>query len=204
MKKRTLGVLCVTGCGAGLLVAGLSAEPPSWINTDPDKAMEAMMAAGTPGEPHEFLGQSIGDFDCTMRMWMDPSAPPMEFKASAKRYWKIEGKWVGEDFECPDMMGMGSFTGFGITGWSNVRKQFVSTWCDSMTTSLMTMHGSISADMKTMTLIGEMDEPMTGEIGKAVMAKTRIIDDDHSRFEMYEILYGEPFKVMEIEYTRKK
>mgnify|MGYP001269884827 CR=1 FL=1 len=203
MRKMIVagGALLVAGvCGA--VVAGARLEPPSWLNSDMDKGMQAWEESAKLGEPHEYLGKSLGEYDVVMRMWMDPSGAPMESKGTAKRYWKIEGRWLMEDLK-GEVMGQ-PYQGFGITGWDNTRKQFVTTWSDNMSTSLMVARGSISADMKTMTMIGEMDEPMTGEIGKAVMYKSIEKSPDVQVFQAYEILYGEPVKVMEIEYTRKK
>ncbi|MCC6284108.1 MAG: DUF1579 domain-containing protein [Phycisphaerales bacterium] len=202
MNRKT-GLALVGAVVAGGAIA-TAVNPPEWLGTrTEEEAMQAMMEAGRLHGPHEFLGKTLGTYDCVMKFWMDPSQPPMEAKATAVRSWKIEGRWVQEDFSCPDLMGQ-PFQGYSLMGWDNIRRQFVTTWCDSMTTSLMVQHGSISRDMKTITSIGEMDEPTTGEIGKPVKYVTRQIDDDHAVLEAYEILYGDEFKVMEITYARRK
>ncbi len=48
-----------------------------------------------------------------------------------------------------------------------------------------------------------MDEPMTGEMGKAIRVSITVDSKDRHRMQMSEILYGDPFTVMELTYTRK-
>ena len=133
-------------------------------------------------------------------MWMDPAAEPMTSKGSATIEPLLGGRYIRERFK-GDMMGQ-AFEGESTTGFDNVKRQFVTTWLDSMSTGIMTMKGSISPDGKTLTFIGEMDEPMSGEMGKAIKMVTVIESADRHTGAMYEILYGKEFKVMEIAYTR--
>jgi len=94
--------------------------------------------------------------------------------------------------------------GLGLTGYDNNRKLYSMMWTDSMSTGFHTGSGNLSQDGKTMTIFGTMDEPMTGEIGKMVRYTTRVISPDRFVFEIHEVLYGDPFKVVEIQYTRRK
>ncbi len=164
-------------------------------------AQEAWMKTIEPGLAHEFLATFAGEWNITTRMWLDPSDPPQESKGTSTatmvfggRYLKEEmnGEFFGEPFE-----------GMGMSGYDNNRQLFVSTWCDSMGTGIFTSYGSIDESGKVLTYIGTMDEPMSGEIGKAVKMTLTRNDEDHHTFSMYEILYGDPFKVFEIEYSRK-
>ena len=110
------------------------------------------------------------------------------------------GRFIRERFKA-DMMGQ-PFEGESTTGYDNNKKQFVSTFIDSMSTGMTHMKGSISPDGRTLTFIGEMDEPMSGEMGKAFRIRITVESADTHTMEMSEILYGEPFKVMEVTYTR--
>ncbi len=154
------------------------------------------------GPAHEFLQQSfVGEWDLEIKMWMDPQGEPMASKGTATVESMFDGRFVRERVEA-DMMGQ-PWQGEGTTGYDNAKKQFVSTWMDSMGTGIMLMKGSISPDGKTLTFIGDMDEPMTGEMGKAIRISITVESKDRHRMEMFEILYGDPIKVMELTYTRR-
>lgn len=163
--------------------------------------MQAWMEAGTPGLAHEILAISAGEWDAVNRVWMAPGAEPMESTASASMELVMDGRFVKTRYE-GSIMGA-PFTGMGLMGYDNTRKLFTSLWIDSMSTSMSMAYGSLDETGTILTFVGTMDEPTTGEIGKSYKQVLRMIDEDHSVFEMWEILYGEPFKVMEIEYTRK-
>ena len=51
-------------------------------------------------------------------------------------YRNLDGRYIKVDV-AGDMPGMGPFTGFGLTGFDNVSKKFVSTWVDNMGTGMM-------------------------------------------------------------------
>lgn len=155
---------------------------------------------GEPTPAHAWLEHFIGEWDVTNYLYMEPGGEPQQSKASATCAWKIPGKWVEESFE-GSMMGM-PFSGFGMTGFDNVKKQYVGTWMDTMGSGLYVSYGSVSPDMKVLTMFGKMDEPMTGEMGKTIMHQVTIHSEDHHTFEMYEVVYGEPFVVMKMDYRR--
>ena len=100
-------------------------------------------------------------------------------------------------------MGM-PFTGMGFTGYDNIKKKYVGTWMDTMTTSMMISSGTANADGKSYTFTSTMDDPMTGK-SSPVKETVTIVDDDHHTLEMWSPgPDGKMFKTMEIAYTRKK
>lgn len=171
-------------------------------HADPDEMMAKWMQLMQPGPMHNYLATSIGEWETNAKFWMGgPAAPPTESTGTSTIRWKIEGRFIEEEYRS-QMMGM-PMLGFGTFGYDNFKKQFVGTWIDSMGTGISAMRGSISPDGKVLTMFGEMDEPMTGEIGKAIMYRTTKHNENNHTFEMFEIVYGEPFKVIEINYNRK-
>lgn len=166
------------------------------------EAFAAYAELQQPSEHHAELAKWIGEWDCQVSVMMDPDAPPMQSRGSATFSWLHEGLWVKQEFR-GEMMGQ-AFNGFGISGYDNFRKQYVDMWVDSMSTSMTTMRGSTMPGSDVVAMFGEMDEPMTGEIGKIVRNVITHHSDDHATFEMQEVMYGEPFTVMQIEYRRRK
>ncbi len=167
----------------------------------PDMAMvmEAMNKAMAPGEHHDFLAGMVGEWTYTSTMWMDPSQPPMKTSGKATKSMILGGRYL-QDSASGEMMGM-AFHGRGVTGYDNVQKQFVSTWIDNMGTGVMVSHGQ--RDGNTLTLEGEMADPMSGQMMNVRMV-TRVVDADRHLLEMYMVLPDAPdLKSMEIEYVRK-
>jgi hypothetical protein len=103
-----------------------------------------------------------------------------------------------------NMMGM-PFEGHGLDGFDNVTKKFVSTWADSTGSGIMSLEGSYDAATKSVTLTGNMTDPVAG---KPTPVKMVAKDTDANNFvlEMHATNQkdGKMFKCMEIAYTRAK
>lgn len=171
----------------------------------PDEAamMAEYMKMIAPGPEHEAMAKHVGNWTSVNKMWMDPKAPPMESKGSESCKMIMGGRVCQSEYK-GDMMGM-SFEGQGTMGYDKFKKQYWMTWIDNMGTSVSTAWGTASADGKTITMTGKMDDPMTGKMNKDVKYITKIQDDDHYTFEIWDEV-GTPaeFKVMEMTYTRAK
>lgn len=168
----------------------------------PDPAMEAMIKAGTPGDPHKKLDVFTGTWETEITMWMAPGAPPAKSRGVAENRMIMDGRYLeqrykGEFFGEP-------FEGIGYTGYDNVRKQYWGTWMDNMSTAMMVSTGALSADGKTWTFKGTTPDPMTGK-DSWVDEKITVSDADHHTMEMWGPgPDGKSYKMMEIAYTRKK
>ena len=203
MAKRFAGILL-----AGLAVAVFATaqdKPKPKAGAKPaadEKAMmDAMMKASTPGENHKKMEAFVGTFDAKVKMWEKPGGPPQESTGTSDGKSVIGGRYVQETFQ-GTMMGQ-PFTGMGMTGYDNVQKKYVSTWADSMGTGIMVSTGKPDASGKGMEMTGSAPDPMTGKM-MTLKQKMTIADNDHHKFEMWgPAPDGKPYKVMEIEYTRK-
>ncbi len=170
--------------------------------TDP-QAMQEFLRLTSPSEHHEFLKRLEGTWDCTLRVWASgPESAATESKGKMVSKVIMDGRFLLDNFE-GEMMGQ-PFTGLGLTGYDNFKKQYVSTWADSMGTAILTMCGSVSRDGDTLTMYGKMDEPMTGEHEKMVKFVHTFQDADHNTFAIYDLVQGEDAKMFEIDYERAK
>lgn len=167
--------------------------------SDPN-AMANYMKAIEKGAAHEFLALMEGTFEATNRVWMDPAGEPIVSKAKAEHRMIMDGRYLKMTYE-GDMMGM-PFTGEGVFAYDNNRRAFRGTWIDSMSTGIAVSQGNMSRDGASLNMVVEMDEAITGEMAKSFLQKWKLADDGTIVLEMWEILYGEPFKVMEITYER--
>ncbi len=167
---------------------------------DQQAMMEMMEKLGAPGDMHEKLEPFIGKFDVEAKFWMGPDTEPMSSKGKASYEWILGGRYVAQHYE-GDFMGQ-TFNGMGVTGYDNYKKEYVSTWIDSMSTTLMITKGSV--DGSTFTFTGTMDDPMSGT-SPEVTEKIVVHSEDHHVMEMWvPTPDGKPFKNMEIHYRRVK
>ena len=174
--------------------------------------MKEWMASTQPGEMHKMLAKSVGDWDTTTKVfWGGPDAPASETKGTAKVTAVLGGRFVHEQMKgsmsMPDATGAmkeSPFEGFGLIGYDNYRHVFVGTWCDNMTTAILSFRGTMPPGSQTITMYGEMDEPMLKMVGRTVKYETRYVDDDTHVFSMYDLAAGPDYKVIEVTYKRKK
>jgi len=162
--------------------------------------MKAMMAAASPGATHKMLARSAGTWSAKVSMWMQPGAPPATSTATATNVMIMGGRYLrstnkGTFMKMP-------FEGIGITGYDNVKKQFVNSWIDNMGTGIMTMSGTYDEASKSITYTGSMADPMTGKDTPFREVWT-FTDDNHQVMEMFYPMEGKEFKAMEIKYTRQ-
>ena len=163
--------------------------------------MQAMMAAASPGEPHKHLAQMAGQWTYTMKMWMDPSQPPMETTGTIDSSMILGGRYLQSVYK-GNIMGQ-PFEGHGLYGYDNVSKEHVGAWVDNMGTGIMTSKGKCDDPAcKTMTEMGQMNDPMAGGPITVKMVTTNI-DKDNFKFEMFMVSGQGETKSMEINAKRK-
>ena len=190
------------GFALALCTSALFADDPKKAADDMQKAqMDAWMKASTPGDAHKKLDGMVGTWNVTVKSWMQPGAPPMESTGSAVNSWVLGGRWMEEKFT-GSFMGM-PFQGIGYTGYDNIKKQYIGTWMDNMSTAVMTSTGK-GGGGNTWEFASSMDDPMTGKT-MPVAQKVTFTDADHHTMEMWSPgPDGKMFKMMEIAYSRKK
>ena len=144
-----------TGAGSTALAAGQPEGGPP-----PDVA--GMMAAGTPGEPHEKLNVLIGIFDATVKIWMDEGEEPLEFVGSVRRQWILDGRYMRENVRASGDMGI--FEGLWYIGYNNLDGQYEMVWMDSESTSIYTETGSFDDATKILTTRGSHRDAVSGTV----------------------------------------
>jgi hypothetical protein len=173
--------------------------PPGWTEED----MQACIRAGTPGEEHEHLAKSVGQWHGTTTMWMSPGGEAMasECKVTVTpimdgHYTKI--KWEG------DMPGMGPYRGLGIYGFDNVSQEFVSIWIDNHSTGIMRGVGELSPDGKTLSWKYTHNCPVTKK--PAVLREEETFTGPNTKtivMHAADPKSGKEYKMMSVELTKE-
>lgn len=199
MSSWSRRVVCVM---AALLLLGAAAQAQdaSEMSDEEQAMMEAWQNAMTPGPEHAALAKMAGDFVLTVKMYMDPSAPPTESTAAASRKMILGGRYLEETVH-GTMMGE-PFEGRGVTGYDNVTGKWWGTWIDNMSTGLMTSHGEWDDEAGVGTFWGASTDPMTGEPQESRTVVRRLEHGDEL-MEMYMVTEAGEVKSMEILYQRK-
>jgi hypothetical protein len=199
MKLKTLmaGALLACALSAVAQEHEHGGKPPEM---DP-AMMQAMMAAGTPGEAHKKLDALAGTWDTKIAMWMAPGTEPMVSTGTAENRWIMGGRYLEQRYKGD--FGGTTFEGIGFTGYDNIRKRYWSSWIDNMSTSLMTSTGAMK-DAKTFTFTGVTPDPMTAK-DVTIDETITVTDADHHLLEMWSPgPDGKVYKSMEISFSRAK
>lgn len=184
-----------------LMVAVAAADKPGNTAAAQPSAeeMAAMMAAMSPGPQHKQLEAMLGKWNATVKMFPAPGAPPQVSKGVSVNESFLGGRYVQQSFT-GEFMGM-PFTGMGLTGYDNVRKQYVGMWVDTMSTGMMVTYGTCSPDGKRYEFKGEMPGP-DGKMGP-VRDVVRVVNDKQHVMEMWTPgPDGKEMMMMEITYDK--
>lgn len=175
--------------------------PPGWTQ----EAMQACIAAGTPGKNHEFLTHGAGVWRGTCTMWMAPDTDPLPSHSNTTTVTPImDGRYVRVEME-GEMPGMGPYKGLGVYGFDNVTQQFVSSWIDNHGTGIGTGIGALSSDRKVLTWKFTFNCPREKKAVTFREVET-ITGPDTKTLEMFntDAKTGKEYKMMRIELTRER
>ncbi len=180
---------------------------PVFASADTDKKammdthMKEWMKAATPGEEHKTLATLAGSWKYTSKWWNDPTAKPSESTGTSTNKMVMGGRWLQAEAK-GKAMGQ-PFTGMGLTGFDNVKKNFETMWIDSMGTGMAKGTGTWDATTKTITETGSFSDPTEKTMTKNYRAITKIMDKNNYTYEMFATgSDGKEYKMMEMTYKR--
>lgn len=166
-------------------------------------ASSANAQAPQPSAEHEGFKHEVGVWDAESKTWMAPDAEPILSKGVETN--RMHGPmWLVSEFES-EIMGA-PYNGHGQFGYDPKKQKYVGTWIDNYSPHLTVMEGTMDEATKTLTMMSEGYNMMTGEKETSKMV-SKMIDDDHKKFEIFGPVPGKPgewWKKMEINYTRRK
>lgn len=186
-----------------LLISIISiSDNPVAAQTDSAAMMQAWLDYSTPGKMHQLMSSWDGEWKGEMTMWSDPTAAPFHSTCTVKNKMIMGGRYQSSTYTA-DMMGT-PFEGNSIMGYDNAKKKFISTWVDNMGTGIVILYGSWDEMSKTMMLVGQQANPVTGE-DMNVRETFKAIDKKTQIMEMFgpDPVTGKEFKMMQIKLTRK-
>jgi hypothetical protein len=169
---------------------------------DLEAAAKLFAEIGTPGEAHQKLEPLAGKWTYTSKMWMDPSAPPMEGKGTCERKWILGGRFLEENIKGTGPGGS-DFEARGTIGYDNVTKKYSYNWLCSMSTGSATGVGSFDKAGKQLSFVTEAFCPLQQK-QVTMRDEINIISNDKHTSTTYQNVDGHEAKMMEVIAERVK
>jgi hypothetical protein len=167
---------------------------PAAIAQPEDDMMAAYMAAAEPDEHHEFLAQFTGNRTFRMTHWPAPDAPPQTSEGRVSAEMIMGGRFLMAHYTA-DMGGF-QFEGRGLTGYDRTAGEYISTWIDNVSTTIMVSRGQEADGAVEMTATVIDPVSRARQIHRSV---ERMMPDGGHRMDYYvREGDGEEHKTMEI------
>lgn len=151
-----------------LLAPTLHAEAQEEAETAPAEEVEStaegeedLASLTVPGEPHELLEGTVGDWNLTIRIWSAPDTEPDETTGTATGRWILGERFVETRYR-GEVMGK-AFEGLKIEGFEKATQEYVTTWRDNLGTYTMVFKGRCGTTCETRTMTAEFFDPVSNQ-----------------------------------------
>ncbi len=209
-RSRKLHRLACLALAAGLLLSPAAlaeekapakgqAKPAAAAPASEQDMMAEYMKYAAPGPEHDLLKSLAGTWKTVTKAWMGPGDPQVS-EGKCVTTVILGGRYITDDLQGTFMNQ--PYEGFGVTGFDRLKKEYVSTWSDTMGTAIMMSRGTLDASGKVMTMTGIYDDPVSKQ-KQTMKMTTRFLDPNKHVFEIWEKHEGKEVKTMEITYTRE-
>lgn len=123
----------------------------------------AAVLGAQPAAPkeHQWHHQLAGEWEYDAELLMEAGQPTVKVKG-AESARKLGEHWVIGELKASDA----SFTAVLTVGYDTQKKKYVATWVDTIQSHLILMEGTVDAGGKTLTLLTEAPNHMTGKLSK--------------------------------------
>lgn len=179
----------------------VAATPEATVKPDSAAVAKAWEAYMTPSKAHEMLAKDNGTWTSELTFWSPDD--PKEMKSTSTVTYKMimDGRYQESNYS-GNMWGM-PFEGKATVAYDNATEEFISSWIDNMGTGMFITRGKYDEASKTMTLYGNMVDPVTKK-EKRIKEIITYIDADNQKMEMFDVENGKEFKSMQVISKRKK
>lgn len=157
---------------------------------------ESLSDLTVPGEPHEHLAGTVGDWSLTIRIWTAPDTQPVESTGSATGRWILGDRFVETTYE-GEVMDR-PFEALKIEGFEKASHEYVTTWRDNLGTYTMIFRGTCDSTCATRTMMADFLDPVSRTKLK-IKGVTTLTEDEGYSYESFVVMPdGGEFKNMEL------
>lgn len=163
-----------------------------------------MVGLNTPGEEHALLSSMEGRWHQTVRIWSSPGAEPSQHEGTSENRMILGGRFLESRTE--GGRGAMPVEGLTIMGFDKRYERFTVVGFDTWGTYYITAAGGYDPETRTITMMGEDDDPVLGHT-QLYDIVIRLIDEDSF---VSEIIFkdeahtkgGDPFRMVEVTFRR--
>lgn len=149
-----------------------------------------------PGEPHELLEGTVGDWDLTIRIWTAPDTEPVETTGSATGRWILGERFVQTTYS-GEVMGR-AFEALKIEGFEKATQEYVTTWRDNLGTYTMIFRGKCGSTCVVRTMMADFVDPVSSQKLR-LKGVTTLTEEEGYTYESFVVTSdGKEFKNMEL------
>lgn len=195
-KPSLFAVLAVSAATALAAAASLERANAAALQDDGGFPMEKLLPE------HKLIASWAGTWDVTSKWRMDPAAAWDESKGVETVEIACGGFWAVSKFS-GTMMGQ-PMEGRSQTGYDSHKKKFVGTWIDNFGSYLTTMEGTYDEKTKTLVMLSDMFDPMTGATMKVKLTTQDVSADERVMRMHFPTPDGKEFVGMEMTSKRRK
>lgn len=198
--RRFNRITALAGVVLSLAVSAAGQEKTAKTPSDEEIA-RAMENAMTPGEGQKRLDFLVGTFDVKVRVWLDPSKPPIESSATAVSTWVLGNRYVQQMLS--GYIGDEPWSGISYAGFDNVTKKYVSTYMDTGSTGMEWYTGTLDAAGTHGRMTATIADELTGK-PEALELRLTVAANGDRVTELWQEDRGKMVKVVELQFSRKK
>jgi hypothetical protein len=197
-----LRVICCCVFLAGLTLASAALGVDSREDLTQAEIMEMAMELAGPGEEHELLKSLVGEWNMGVTLWMVPGAEPMYFKGNTSNETILGDRFLVSE----GSSGEGDMytETYWILGFDRRFEKYTCIGMDTWGTYYISATGDYDAKSTTLTMSGEVDDPLLGQEGFKIIF--HLENKDRYVVEMIminETLGIDEFKMLELVHTRR-
>ena len=171
--------------------------PPAGTENPSAERQKMVEQLATPGEMHALLAKATGSWKATGTCNC-AAGTPSSAGGTAEFKMVMGGRWQEQTFQ--GSLENRPFTGYGLTGYDNGKKEFVSIWLDNHGTGATVSTGQLSDDKKTLTFNGTM------EMGETKIPFRQVLtfeSDNKATMKIFGTVDGNESEFMTLNYERQ-
>jgi hypothetical protein len=209
MKKYFTALLAFFVLIGGVVSDGYAEEK---IRTAPrvgmldDATMGKLSKLGAPSEQHHILSALIGAWDYDLKYWEKKDSEPQLSTGTIVNEMILGGRFLsGKTNVILNIGGQNiHYEGWSILGYDTIKKAYTSVLVDTMRTGMITGAAQYNEKLKTLEEKGHFTHPLMDK-ERAYRSELQFTSDDtHKRTVFITDKSGKEFKVLEIEFRRRR
>ena len=171
-----------------------------------DASVKKLQQLAAPTAQHQMLASLAGTWNFTASFWVNENADPQMSGGAMTNEMAVGGRFLSSKTTL--ILNVGGqnipYEGWGLLGYDSASNVFTSVWADTLHSGMITGTGKYNEKQKTIEEKGRFTLPLTGKEQSYRSELQREGDDAYRRTIFTTGASGREFKVVDIEFKRRK